>query len=249
MKKSRAANRTINILEVIANATKGLSLSEIARALDIPITSVNDIIKALLEEEFIELLDSRSKVYGIGVKAFSIGNAFIANNTLIDKATGIIETLMSRTNRTAFLAKEVNGEGMYIFKREPKNAIIATCTIGNRMSLHCTSLGKSFLAYSPKLMERLRNTELPRKTPYTITDYYNLQQDIEKVRERGFAVDKREENEHLLCVGAPIFDSNHQVIAAISVSGMYSEDADIDGLGRLVKESALAISRSMGYVP
>ena len=51
MKKSRAATRTIKILEVISQAAKGLSLSEIAAALDMPITSVSDIVRALVEEE------------------------------------------------------------------------------------------------------------------------------------------------------------------------------------------------------
>lgn len=50
MKKSRVANPTINIFEFIANAVNGNSLSEAAIVLDIPVTSVNDIIKVLLEE-------------------------------------------------------------------------------------------------------------------------------------------------------------------------------------------------------
>ena len=247
MKKSRTAARTIKIIEVISGAAKGITLSEISAALDIPITSVSDIVRALVEEEFIELLDERSKVYGIGVKAFFIGNTFISNTSLIDKARRTVETLATDTGRTVFLGKEVSGRITYIFKHEPKDPIIATCAIGSSTCLHCTSLGKSFLAHSPALMKNLAAETLIRKTPYTITDYRELERDIETVRERGYAIDRREQNDHLLCVGAPIFDSHQSVIAAVSVSGLYREGEEVNRFGQLVKDAAFSISRSMGY--
>lgn len=247
MKKSRTTTRAIKILEVIANQSKGVSLSEISVAVDIPVTSASDIIKALLDEEFIEVIDERSKLYGIGVKAFFIGNAFIANTSLIDKSKTIIEDLCDKTEKTVFLGKEVNGRITYIYKHEPKNPLVATCDIGSRTNLHCTSLGKSFLAYDSELLESLRDKELIKKTPFTLTGYDALVKDVNNVRAKGYALDRREQNDHLLCIGAPVFDSNHKVIAAVSVSGLYREDADVEGTGVIVKEAAVLISRRMGY--
>ena len=247
MKKSRAAVRTIRILEVIANEAKGMSLSEIAASLDIPVTSASDIIKALLDEDMIEVIDKRSKLYGIGVKSFFIGNAFIANTSLIDKAKPVIENLGNRIRKTVFLGKEVNGKITYIYKFEPRDNLIATCAIGSRTNLHCTSLGKTLLAYDPSLFDYLEGRELVRNTPYTITDLESLHKDVDRVRERGYAVDNREQNDHLLCVGAPVFDNHGKVIAALSVSGLYRGNEDLDELGSIVKESASRISRSLGY--
>ncbi len=146
MKKSRAATRTIDILELIAKESKGLSLTEIASELDIPITSASDIINALLDKEMIEIIDKRSKVYGIGVKSYFIGNAFIANSTIVDKSKEIIEELGKKVNKTVFLGKEVNGRITYIYKYEPENNLVATCPIGARTNLHCTSLGKMYIS-------------------------------------------------------------------------------------------------------
>ncbi len=247
MKKSRAAVRTVKVLEVIAREPKGLSLSEIAGLLDIPITSASDIVKALLDEEMIELLDERSKIYGIGVKAFFIGNAFIANTSIIDKAKDIIEDLSNRTHRTVFLGKEVNGKITYIYKHEPKDTLVATCAIGSQTSIHCTSLGKSFLAHEPEMLEALKDVDLVRKTDHTITDYNRLVEEVVSVREKGYAVDYREQNDHLLCVGAPVFDNHGKVVAALSVSGLWRGDEDVEPLGQLVRESALEVSRSLGY--
>lgn len=248
MKKSRAAIRTIDILELISNESKGLSLSEISANLDIPVTSASDIVKALLDKEMIEIIDERSKLYGIGVKAYYIGNAFISNTSLVDKAKDTIETLGTKMNKTIFLGKEVNEKITYIYKFQPKDSLITTCSIGSRTNLHCTSLGKCILAYNKELINKLEGKELVKKTEYTIDDYNELKKEIKKVREQGYAIDCREQSDHLLCIGAPIFNDKNEVIAAISSSGLYRENVNIEEESQIIKESALIISRKMGYI-
>lgn len=247
MKKSRAATRTIDILELISNEPNGLSLSEISGALDIPVTSVSDIVKALLDKEMIEIIDERSKLYGIGVKAYYIGNAFISNTSLVDKAKDIIEDLGKRLNKTVFMGKEVNEKITYIYKYEPPNPIVSTCAIGARTNLHCTSLGKCILAHDQDLLEKLRDRELIRKTEFTITNYDDLVDEVDITRKRGYGLDNREQSEHLFCIGAPIFDNHNKVIASISASGLYREDIDVEAEAKMVKDSAMLISRKMGY--
>ena len=247
MKKSRAATRTIDILELIASESKGLSLTEIASILGVPITSASDILNALLEKEMIEVIDKRSKIYGIGVKAYYIGNAFIANTTLVDKAKDLIEELGQRVHKTVFLGKEVSGRVTYIYKYEPENNLVATCPIGSRTNLHCTSLGKCILANNDELMKSLEGKELVKKTDYTITDYDELKKEIDKVRAQGYATDDKEQNEHLLCIGAPVFDGSNKVVAAVSISGLHVAETDIEAEAALVKNSALQISRKLGY--
>ena len=247
MKKSRAAIRTIDILELIASESKGLSLTEISSTLDIPVTSASDIINALLEKEMIEVIDKRSKIYGIGVKAYFIGNSFIANTTLVDKSKDIIEELSKKTHKTVFLGKEVNDKITYIYKYEPENNLVATCPIGSRTNLHCTSLGKCILANNKELLKNLEGKELVKKTEHTITDYNELLIELDKVKKQGYAIDDKEQNEHLLCIGAPVFDGSNEVVAAVSISGLHMKDIDIEAEAAMVKESAMQISRKMGY--
>jgi DNA-binding IclR family transcriptional regulator len=195
----------------------------------------------------IEIIEERSKVYGIGVKAFFIGNAFLSNTDLIAKAKPIIEDLGSMLNKTVFMGKVVGDEIAYIYKYEPMAMIVTTCAIGSRTFIHCTSLGKSILAYDEELWEIIRNKSLTKKTSHTITDHDALLQDIQKVRDRGYAVDDREQNESLLCIGAPIFDHTGKAVAALSISGLYSEDVNIQYEGALIREKAMLISHKLGY--
>ena len=247
MGKSRAALRTISILEIIAREKQGVTLSDVASELDIPVTSASDIIKSLLESEMIEFLDERSKVYGIGVKAYYIGNAFLSNTNLIDKSKPIIEELGLALNKTVFLGKEINKEITYIYKFEPRETMVSTCPIGSRTSLHNTSLGKCLMAYDDDLRDYIKNKSLVKKTTHTITDHELLIEELINVRNQGYAIDDREQNEMLRCIGAPIFDNTGKVIAAVSISGLYSKTTDIEYESNLVKDKALQISRKMGY--
>lgn len=247
MGKSRAALRTISILEIIARERLGVTLSDLASELDIPVTSASDILKALLESEMIELIDERSKVYGIGVKAYYIGNAFLSNTNLIDKSKSIVDELGLTLNKTVFLGKEINKEITYIYKFEPRETMVSTCAIGSRVSLHNTSLGKCMLAYDDDLREYIKNKSLVRMTVHTITDHGLLMEELINIRNKGYAIDDREQNEMLRCIGAPIFDNTGKVIAALSISGVYNKATDIDYESNLVKEKALQISRKMGY--
>lgn len=247
MGKSRAALRTISILEIIAREKRGVTLSDIANELDMPITSASDILKSLLETEMIEIIDERSKVYGIGVKAYYIGNAFLSNTNLIDKAKPFIEDLGMTLNKTVFMGKEINGEITYVYKFEPRESHVSTCAIGSRTSLHNTSLGKCILAYNDELRSRLNHKSLVKKTSHTITDHTLLNRQIDDVRVKGYAIDDREQNEMLFCIGAPIFDHTDKVIAALSVSGLYRPDIDVEYEANLVREHADAISKKLGH--
>jgi DNA-binding IclR family transcriptional regulator len=195
----------------------------------------------------VEIIDERSKLYGIGVEAYHIGNSFISNTSLIDKAKPIVEELATQVNKTVFIGKEVKERITYIYKYEPKDILVATCPIGSRTYLHTTSLGKCILANDEELLQRIIHKELIQKTSFSITDPAKLLEEVAKVRSRGFAIDNREQDEHLLCIGSPIYDYNNKVIAAISISGLYFDNINIEYEASLVKEKALMVSKRMGY--
>ncbi|GAB5493169.1 MAG: IclR family transcriptional regulator [Phototrophicaceae bacterium] len=247
MSKSRAAIRTIKILELVAEHDNGLTMSEIANELDIPVTSVNDIVKALLEMEMLHLIDTRSKTYGIGLKAFYIGNTYIHNTSLLDRAKPIVKELGALLNKTVFIGKHANGKITYLHKHEAPGVLIATCSIGSQATMHNTALGKSILAYDLDALDKISRKPLKQETKNTITDFDELRRDLEQVRELGYAIDNGEHNEHLFCIGAPIFDSSGHVVAALSVSSLDTAKLNVETEALLIREKAKEISLTMGW--
>ena len=70
-----------------------------------------------------------------------------------------------------------------------------------------------------------------------------------EIRERGYSIDDREDNVEMYCIGSAIYDQSNQPVASISVASMYSSmTPEREKLVvRLVKETALKLSRQLGY--
>jgi DNA-binding IclR family transcriptional regulator len=120
------------------------------------------------------------------------------------------------------------------------------------MPVHCSSVGKVFLAQlSDQELDRLlKRKRLEKRTANTITDSGELKHHLKVIRQKGFAVDDEENEKGIRCVGAPIFNQQGQVIAAISISGptvRITKKVMQQTLKNEVVKTASDISREIGY--
>jgi IclR family transcriptional regulator, acetate operon repressor len=92
---------------------------------------------------------------------------------------------------------------------------------GAIVAVHASALGKALLAFSPPAVVEalIRGRDLPRLTRNTITDPEALMNELQRVRERGFALDKGEVSVLATCVAAPILGVQGTALAAMSLSG------------------------------
>ena len=75
-----------------------------------------------------------------------------------------------------------------------------------------------------------------------------LREELEQVREQGYALDAREMEEHAECVGAPVFGADGGLVGAVSVSTLYREAVNYEELGMLVLKKARQLSEMLGYI-
>ena len=247
MATSKSVIRAIEIMELISK-NDGMTLSEIAFKMAMPLASTSDILKALLHKQMVEMTDARTKAYRISVNSFLIGNAYLANASVLEIAIPFIGDLSKQTGNTVFLGKLLDEQIVYLHKSEPNNTLVSTCRIGSTAKLSTTALGKVATAYNPGLLVKVAQKPLPKKTPASITDPQLLKQEIDLVKKQGYAIDKFEDNEKILCVGFPIFDYNGNVEHCISISGAERSIEAIEREIELGKACAKEISKRLGYV-
>lgn len=247
MRINRTTERTIQMLELISKHPKGLSLTEIINVMDIPKTSAFDILRTLDYLNMIELIDERAKIYTLSVKSFVIGSRYLHEIDLVKVARPFIESLGDEMSKTIFLGIINNEKVIYLDKYKPKSEILTTCKVGSENGIYCTSLGKAILAFTKNNKEFIKRIELNKITERTIIDRGKLNKELDEIKNQGFAIDNREHQDHMLCIGAPIFNHNKNVIAAISATGLYIEGKDYDSEICLVTETALKISNKLGY--
>lgn len=149
---------------------------------------------------------------------------------------GRLEKLVALTGECAHMAVLVGTNVWYVDKIDSTLPLKVDHPIGSLAPLHCTALGKAFLAFG----EVADPGPLDAYTAKSITRKAALEAEIVATRKRGYAVDDEEFTQGIRCVAVPIFDPAGKMVAAIGVSGPTARISDIQlaGLGRIVIEQA-----------
>ncbi|WP_105615247.1 IclR family transcriptional regulator [Vallitalea okinawensis] len=242
MKLHRSTFRCIEMLELVANHPDGITLTEISKIMDIPKSSAYDISGTLLALGMFEETITEVKKYKIGIKAFKIGNKYVKSNNLVAVAEPYLIELAERFNKTVYIGKMNKTCFVYTFKYEPKNNIVNLPNIGVEGPLHATSIGKTLLANYDLCEEVINDIEFTKFTENTITNPYDLNGELAKIKKLGYGMEIREYHDFLSSVAAPIYTKNDSIPTAIELSGIYSESQDLELEAKTVKEVADTIS-------
>ena len=250
MKLNRTTMRTVDILKLVSKNPDGITLDGICEKLELPKTSAYDIVTTLAEMGMVNVTRGQKQTYTIGLTAYRIGINYTNNLDFIGIIEPELKAFAKSIGKTVFFGVRADHEVVYISKAEPENPIITTATVGTKNPVYCTSLGKAILAYSDEETRRqvMARIKFRRKTDQTILTQQDLERELDAVKEKGYALDAREMEEHMECAGAPVFGSDGSVMGAISVSSLYKPTEDYEALGRLVHQKALEVSRLLGFL-
>ncbi len=248
--KVQSVERALKILEVLSKSQEGLSLTDISRKIDLHKSTVYRLLNTLIQEGYVEQ-NKTTHHYDTTLKLFEMGYGKIQKVDVLSVAKPYLKELMELSNEAIHLVLREGTEVIYIEKVESKNTIRMYSSIGKRSPVYCTSVGKSMMAHMED--EELKNlweaSDVKPLTEYTITDYDVLKEELKDVKVKGYAVDEQENELGIRCVGAPIFNHEGDVVAAVSISGptLRVTKKRIKDLGEAVKQYAMRISRELGY--
>ena len=241
----RALDRALDILDVIAGAS-GLTLSEIAQRLDLAPSTVHRVLVTLAVRGEAES-DHATQTWHVGPTAFRHGSAFMRRSGLVERARPVLRRLMEVTGETANLGILDGNAVLFLNQAETHETIRAFFPPGTRSPLHASGIGKALLAHmrSFELRQLLREMQLSRFTPMTLSEPQALLDDLALIRARGYSLDNEERSLGMRCIAAPVFDLAGEAAAGISVSGPLSRMDD----GRLeaMSESVIAAARELSF--
>ena len=241
-----SVDRALTFLETLAKSNRGMTLADIARKLRLPKSSAHCILLTLERRGYIYRLPSTHR-YLFGMRLLNLAQEALGRLELRARASGPLRQLLEHTQMTVHMAIYEDGEAVLVEKLEPPSAVKMASHIGRRLDLHCTGVGKALLAYLPDdEINRLRVSRIwARHNDNTIVFNNKLQAELEHIRKVGYSFDNEEDEIGFRCVGAPIFENDRTVIAAISVAGTTAQisGTTLDSLSRIVKDAADEISQ------
>jgi DNA-binding IclR family transcriptional regulator len=219
----QAIERAAVIMEILGAVPSGLSVGEIASRAELPKGTVHRLLASLAYFDLVRQ-DTTTRRYQLGFKLVELGNLLLNQIDLRDDARPFLMALAEDVQETVHLVVRDQAEALYIDKvtLHPKSSGLRMVSrIGARTALHSSAVGKVLLAGLPAAEAEaiVKKCGLPRATARTIVEPDKLLRHIERVRRQGFAIDDEENEKGIRCIGAPIFDADGHVIAALSISG------------------------------
>jgi DNA-binding IclR family transcriptional regulator len=246
----RAANRVVDILELLAASRDGLALHEISAQLEAPKSSLLPLLRALTARGY--LAPGAGGGYRLGPAALALGAGSASQRDLADVAHPALVELMRRTGETVFLGV-LAGDGLsvvYVDKVESEQIIRYAAGVGDRRPLHATSSGKAILAFLPaEQRERiLKSLTLARHTERTVTSPAALRTTLDEIQRTGVCVSLDEMVRGAAGVAAPIFDRQGRVTGVCTVAGPTDRvRPQLRALTAEARRTAAAVSALLGH--
>lgn len=207
--------RAAALLRALEHYPDGLSLGELAKAAELPRSTVQRIVDALHREG---LVIAASAAGGVRLGPALLSLAAATRFHIGQAARQTLEALASECGETVDLSLADQDKVVFIDQIAGKHRLTAVSAVGLSFPLHSSAPGKAVLATLPDAeIERLRKRiKLTAVTPHTITNWDRLEREIEAVRQTGVAFDHEENSPGISAVSVAIRSPSGEV-AAISI--------------------------------
>ncbi|MBA3950718.1 MAG: IclR family transcriptional regulator [Rubrobacter sp.] len=243
----QSLERALDILEVLGRSDGELGISEIGLSVGLANGTVHRLLSTLTRRGYARQV-SDSRKYTLGPRAITLASS--SRERLGPLARPFLRELMEVSRESANLAALDRNSVVYIEQVPAPRMVRMFTEPGNRVPAHASGTGKVLLAFQPPeaLKAMLGRSGLARFTPHTITDMDRFLEELELIRERGYATDYEEIEEGVRCVAAPVSGVEGRVVAAISISGPAGrlEGDRLEEIVPQIKRIAADLSRSLG---
>ena len=223
-----------------------MSLSEVHDVTGMPRSSLHGLLRTLLEAGWLETNPHGTR-YRLGVRALISGTAYLDRDPAVPFATQALELVRTESGYTSHFARLHGSEVVYLESRESQHSTRLVSRVGRTLPAHATALGKALLAeLTPDEVETLLPASLPALTPATLTSRDELQTELARIRELGYASEVEEGTPGVRCVAAVI---PYRIPAsdALSCSMPVGEanDDDAKRVGELLVRATTDLGRTL----
>ncbi|MFH5292771.1 IclR family transcriptional regulator [Campylobacter coli] len=207
--------RVLNILELLAK--EKLTLSTIAKKLNIPAGTLWPILQTLQEKQYIRC-DLKNKSYYLDFKILELGYNIKSENSIFEMIKKHMKNIRNLTNQTCQMGILKEENVLYLEKIDANNPVQLKSFIGTSYPAYATSLGKALLSNKNKEeLKKIYPNNFKKITENTLKNIDELYQQIEQIKKEKIAIESGEINPQIECMAIGIEHKN-KIIAAISIS-------------------------------
>ncbi|WP_418907437.1 IclR family transcriptional regulator [Glutamicibacter endophyticus] len=247
--KVPAAQHTLRILTLLASRKSPTPAAMIAKLLDIPRSSVYQILTIMVEQGYVAHYPEEQS-YGLGISAFELSSAFTRQEPLARHGAPLLANLVDRIGESAHLAVLHGNDVLYIVEERAKGRPSLVTDVGVRLPSHLTASGRAILAALPKSQVRAL---YPRASSFTVREgattsmrsYATLRTELEHTATRGYAQESGDVTPDFHSIAVVVKDTRDWPVAAIAVTflaGRFTEENIRERVIEPLQETAGALA-------
>jgi len=234
-------NKTLDLLEALSG-TDSATVADLATASGVNKAAAYRILNTLERRGYVVRVPDEVRRYSLGPAFRALARDAASPGDLLAAARPLLRRLWEEFDETVNLGVLSHGRVLYLEILESEQGLRTTVAVGTHDDLHSTALGKAMLAALPVSEARslLQHADLVAKTPHTLTSVPDLMREIERTRQRGFALDDEENEPGARCVAVAVTDGQGRPLGAMSVSGpaWRIDDSMVERIGQRLREAA-----------
>ncbi|MGY2078845.1 IclR family transcriptional regulator [Modestobacter sp. SYSU DS0657] len=238
-------SRALGVLDAFDSGHPRLTLSEVAARSGTPLTTTHRLLGELVEwGALVRRPDGR---YEIGRKLWDLGLLAPVQLELRQVAAPFLLDVHTATRDTVHLAVREGLRALYVERISGRESVPVVSTVGSRLPLHATGVGKVLLACAPdEVVERVLQ-ELSRETRYTVVDPGAVTRELGEVRRRGWSRTTEEMSLGTASVAVPVTvdrAAGPVVVAALGIV-VPTHRRDLARLTPVLQVAARGIGRAL----
>ena len=236
----KSADRTLDVFEGFAKLGRPATLSELARELDIPVSSCSGLLRRLEERGYLEAVERGT--WFPTHRLLHVARTIADHDPLIARVAPVMERLRDATGETVALARRRDTEVVYLAVAESRSAIRYVASAGEVRPLHASSLGRALMSRMPAeaRAQLLKRIAFPRLTPKTLTSARAIEAAIDQGRAAGWFANFGESVPDLYAIACPFSAKGGEYALAVIGPGRRIEDNE-HRIGTALRKACAAL--------
>jgi IclR family acetate operon transcriptional repressor len=217
--KLGATTRAFAILDHVAASAKPVDVLDIIASLKLPKATAYRLVDWFVGQGYLAREPGRKRLI-VGPRLTNLAFGVLSASMRNDAPHLVLQRLVRALDETCNIGTLLNGEVIYLDRVEAEHwPLRLHYTSGSRVPLHCSAIGKLFLALAPapRRQRLLQCLELRRFTDATITDKTRLEAELRQVRKEQIAFDREEYLVGVVCAAVPVLGVNGELLAALAI--------------------------------
>jgi DNA-binding IclR family transcriptional regulator len=237
-------SRALAVLRAFDDRHRRLTLSEVARRAELPLSTAHRLVTELVDGEALQRRADGS--YVVGRWLWHLGLLAPVQVELRELALPFLQDLYDATRENVHLAVRDGRHALYVERVSGRTSVPVVSRAGGTLPLHATGVGKVLLAHAPdEVRQELLGGRLERVTRHTVVEPGRLQRELAEVRRRGYARTSEEMTLGANSLAVPVLGADGDVVAALGVvTGTLRKD--LPRLAPALQVAAAGITRRLG---